>query len=99
MLYEFTPQLVESMDPLALLPHLMQHGLADTHDQDFITNPCKTNRERNLYIIQKAPYKNSSAFEHFVECLEAVSVGPHSELASQIRQEMSKTIFYGHTIT
>ena len=43
-----------------------------------------------MYIIQKVPYKNPSAFEHFVECLEAVHVGPHSELARQLRQEMSK---------
>ena len=78
------------MDPQALLPHLMRYGLADTHDQDFIANPCRTNRERNMHIIREAPYKNPSAFEHFVKCLEAVNVGPHTELARQLRQEMSK---------
>lgn len=76
------------MDARALLPYLMRYGLADRDDQEFITNPHKTSRERNMYILQTVPYKDSNAFERFVKCLEEVG----SELGSQLRQRISKLL-------
>ena len=75
-----------------MLPYLMRYGLADTHDQDVISNPFSTDRHRNMHVIQRAPYKNPKAFENFVKCLEAVD--PHSEVASQLRKRMSKAFYH-----
>ena len=91
LLHEFAPQLVDSMDARAMLPYLMQYGLADRHDQDVISNPSSTDRDRNMHVIRRAPYKNPRAFENLVKCLEAVD--PRSEVASQLRQRMSKTFY------
>ena len=91
LLNEFTPQLVDSMDARTLLPYLMQYELADRQDQEVISNPLMTNRDRNIYVIQRAPYKNPSAFEKFVKCLGEAD--PQSELASQLWQRMSKTLY------
>ena len=96
LLNEFAPQLVESMDARAMLPYLMRYGLADRYDQDVISNPFSTDRDRNMHVIRRAPYKNPRAFENFVKCLEAVD--PHSELASQLWQRMSKTFYQYHWI-
>lgn len=76
------------MDAKALLPYLMRYGLADRDDQEFINNPHKTSRERNMHIIYTVPYKDSNAFERFVKCLEEVG----SELGSQLRQRISKLL-------
>lgn len=96
LLNEFAPQLFDSMDARAMLPYLMRYGLADRHDQDVINNHFLTDRDRNMHIIGRAPYKNPGAFENFVKCLEAVD--PHSEVASQLRQRMSKTFYQYHWI-
>ena len=72
----------------------MRYELADRQDQEVISNPLMTNRDRNIYVIQRAPYKSSSAFEKFVKCLEKAD--PQSELASQLRQRMSKTLHQCH---
>ena len=82
------------MDARALLPYLMRYELADRQDQEVISNPLMTNRDRNIYVIQRAPYKSSSAFEKFVKCLEKAD--PQSELATQLRQRMSKTLHQYH---
>ena len=70
----------------------MRYELADRQDQEVISNPLMTNRDRNIYVIQRAPYKNLSAFEKFVKCLEKAD--PQSELATQLRQRMSKTLHH-----
>lgn len=93
LLNEFAPELVDSMDALALLPYLMRYGLANRHDQEFISNSNKTSLQQNLHIIHTAPFKDSNAFERFVKCLEEVG----NEFASQLRQRISKlliTLFY-----
>ena len=89
MLNEFAPLLVDDMDANALLPHLMRYGLANREDTDYISNPYRTSRERNMHIIRTAPHKDSNAFERFVRCLEEVQ----SDLAVQLRQRMSKLSF------
>ena len=76
------------MDANALLPYLMKYGLASREDTDYITNANITDRKRNMYIIRTAPYKDSTAFERFVKCLE--EVGSQKELASHLRKGMSK---------
>ena len=88
LLNEFAPELVDSMDALALLPYLMRYGLANRHDQEVISNSNKTSLQRNMYIIHRAPFKDSNAFERFVKCLEEVG----NEFASQLRQRISKLL-------
>ena len=82
------------MDARALLPYLMRYELADRRDQNVISNPWMSDQDRNMYVLQRAPYKNSSAFEKFVKCLEEAD--PQSELASQLRQRMSQTLHQYH---
>lgn len=83
-----TPSVVDGIDPLSLLPHLISHGLVSKRDYEFIANESKSTEERNLYIVHSIPYKREGAFDLFIQSLEEAGNHPrHSELAILLKEK------------
>ncbi len=85
------PQLMQYMNPQALLPYLQRHRLVTGEDVDYICNPLRTDLERRQRIVAKAPYRDPDAFDRFVQCLEEEPQHTgHKYLTRRLREAVQK---------
>ena len=70
ILHQCYEQLIQYMDTNELLPFLIREQLVTTDESEVLTNPYKTRKEKNLYLLSKLPTKGENAFELFLKCLE-----------------------------
>ena len=82
-----SPQLMQYMSPLELLPYLCQHTLLSQEDVDFICNPARTENERRRRVMSVSPYRGPDAFDRFMVCLATDrSHSGHAYLARRLHE-------------
>ncbi len=85
------PQLMQYMNPQALLPYLQRNSLVSEEDIDYICNPLRTDLERRQRIITRSPYRDPEAFDRFVLCLaEEPEHTGHKYLTRRLREAIQR---------